>query len=459
MAAKNTGRKDLTRGGVWKTLFLLAGPVVAGMLLRIGLNITDTFFVGMLGTDQLAAISVTFPVFFIFIAVASGLAIGSTALISQAIGGKHKKLANNIAEHSLLIAGITGAIISVLALIFSPQLFTFMGVSGDILAMTLQYSNLIFIGFIFVFLDSIAQGIINADGNTTTPTRNLFIAFVVNVVLDPLLIFGIGPFPKLGLFGAAVATVFAEGISIFLNISYVLRGRTSVTIDLKCFRWNSSIFRKIIMIGLPSSVSQSINSIGLILLMGLVGGFGTHAIAAFGVGMRLESLAILPIIGLASAVIPFVGQNLGAGKTERANRAVSAAVYAAFLFMLFFSLIWFFFPQVIYSPFTSDPEVLTIGTGYFQIIAFGYVFLGMNFIIGSAFQGAGKTGLQLLMTVARWSLVIAVAYLLVAPFGLKGIWAGFPVGNFISFLVSVSLLKTRFWLRSWEKCEKRCLED
>ncbi|MCJ7816929.1 MAG: MATE family efflux transporter, partial [Candidatus Aenigmarchaeota archaeon] len=191
--------KDLTKGGVWKTLFLLAGPVVAGMLLRIGLNITDTFFVGMLGTDQLAAISVTFPVFFIFIAVASGLAIGSTALISQAIGGKHKKLANNIAEHSLLIAGITGAIISVLALIFSPQLFTFMGVSGDILAMTLQYSNLIFIGFIFVFLDSIAQGIINADGNTTTPARNLFIAFMFNVVLDPLLIFGIGPFPKLGL--------------------------------------------------------------------------------------------------------------------------------------------------------------------------------------------------------------------------------------------------------------------
>ncbi|MCX6814308.1 MAG: MATE family efflux transporter [Candidatus Aenigmarchaeota archaeon] len=439
--------KDLTKGGVWKTLFLLAGPVVAGMLLRIGLNITDTFFVGMLGTDQLAAISVTFPVFFIFIAVASGLAIGSTALISQAIGGKHKKLANNIAEHSLLIAGITGAIISVLALIFSPQLFTFMGVSGDILAMTLQYSNLIFIGFVFVFLDSIAQGIINADGNTTTPARNLFIAFMFNVVLDPLLIFGIGPFPRLGLFGAAVATVFAEAISIFLNISYVLRGRTSVTIDPKCFRWNSSIFRKIITIGLPSSVSQSINSIGLILLMGLVGGFGVNAIAAFGVGIRLESLAILPIIGLATAVIPFVGQNLGAGKPERARKAVTAATFAAFAFMVFFSIVWFFVPQIIFSPFTSDPEVLAIGAAYFQIIAFGYVFLGMNIIIGSAFQGAGRTDLQFVINIVRWALIVGVAYGLVGIFGLNGIWMGFPIGNFFAFLVSFSLLKTGAWLK------------
>ncbi len=447
--------KDLTKGAVWKTLFVLAGPVVVGMLLRIGLNITDTYFVGMLGTDQLAAISVTFPVFFIFIAVASGLSIGSVALISKAIGGKDSQLANNIAEHSFLIAGVLGIVISILAFIFSPQLFTFMGATGPILDLTLQYSNLIFFGFIFVFLDFVAQGIINADGNTSVPTRNLLIAFIFNVILDPLLIFGIGPFPRLGLFGAALATFLSQAISIFLNISYVLRGRTTVKVDLKCFKWDSSIFKRIVIIGLPSSVSQSMNSIGMILLMGLVGGFGAHAIAAFGVGVRLESLAILPIIGLASAVIPFIGQNLGARRPERAKKAASAATLSAFAFMAFFSLLWFFIPQLIYSPFTSDPEVLGIGAGYFQIIAFGYVFLGMNFIIGSAFQGAGRTDLQLLMTLVRWAIVVGVAYAFVGAFGLSGIWMGFPIGNFISFLVSFSILKSGFWLRDRQKTKER----
>jgi putative MATE family efflux protein len=448
------GSRSLTEGSIWKTLFALSAPLVLGTTLRLALNITDTFWVGMLGSDALAAISVTFPVFFIFIAVASGLSVGSTALISQAIGAKHGKRANNVAEHSIIIAGMTGIVIAILGFIFSPYIFAFMGVSGKVLEMTLSYTNLIFFGFIFVFLDFIAQSIINADGNTIVPTKNLAFTVVLNAILDPLFIFGYGPVPAMGLFGAALATVIAFTVSISLNISYVLRNRTSVKIDLRCFRWDLSIVRNIAAMGFPSSLSQSINSVGMILLMGLVGGFGVSAIAAFGVGMRLEALAILPVIGLISGLIPFVGQNLGAKKPERAKRAVTIASYGAVLFMSLFSLVWFFLPAFLYYPFTSDPEVIGIGIRYFQIIAFGYVFLGLNFVLGSAFQGAGRTGLQLLVNFVRWSGILITSYALLSVMGITGIWIGFPVGNLMGFLAAFAILKSGIWLKGWHQGER-----
>jgi putative MATE family efflux protein len=443
--------RDLINCPIWSTLFLLAAPIVLGMAMQTGFNLIDTFFIGMLGSEELAAIGVTFPVVFIFIAIAAGLQVGSTALISQAIGAGKKKRASNVAEHSLVIGVVVGIAIAVLGVLFSPPLFSFMGVHGDVLAMTIQYANLIFFGFVFLFIGFISQGIIQAGGDTVTPTRNLFIAIVINIILDPILIFGIGPFPALGLVGAGIATVFSRLVGALLNIWHVFAGKAAVKIEPKCFSPELSIFSRIIKIGFPSSVSHSINSIGMILLMGMVGAFGTAAIAAFGVGIRLESLAILPVIGLLSALIPFIGQNLGAGRTDRAIRATSIASYAVILFMLVFSALWFFVPQAIYSPFTSDPNVLRIGSSYFRIISFGYVFLGLSFILGAAFQAAGKTTLQMLINAARWLFTIVLAYLLVSGYGIEGIWIGFPIGNLAAFLISLVILKSGFWLKGWER--------
>ncbi|MBN2331072.1 MAG: MATE family efflux transporter [Candidatus Aenigmarchaeota archaeon] len=443
--------RDLVGSPIMKTLFILAAPIILGMAMQTGFNLIDTFFIGMLGSEELAAIGVTFPVVFIFIAIASGLTVGSTALISQAIGAGKSRRANNIAEHSLVIATAVGVCTAVLGVLFSPPLFSYMGVSGHILDMTIQYSNLIFLGFVFLFIGFVSQGIIQAGGDTVTPTRNLFISIVINVILDPVFIFGIGPFPAMGLVGAGVATVFARLVGAMLNVWHVFAGKALVKIDPKCFRPDSSIFLRIVSIGLPSSISLSMNSVGMILLMGLVGTFGTAAIAAFGVGMRLESLAILPVIGLVNALIPFIGQNLGAGRQDRARRATTLSCYAVILFMLVFTAMWFFVPRLIFSPFTSDAAILDIGEGYFRIISFGYVFLGLSFILGAAFQAAGRTGLQLWVNGLRWALAIGIAYSLVSGFGLDGVWAGFPLGNFFAFLVAFVVLKSGYWLHGWEE--------
>ncbi len=449
MQMKGKG-KDLTKGSIWKTLFILAAPLVFGMAMQTLFNIVDTIFIGMLGPEELAAVSVTFPVVFIFIAIASGLMVGSTALVSQAIGAKNNKRASNIAEHSIILSLIAGVLIAICGILFSRPLFEFMGAGSDIIILTMQYINFIFVGFVFLFIGFIAQGVIQAGGDTTTPTRNLFISVVLNIILDPIFIFGFGPVPAMGLMGAAIATVLARSVGAFLNMFHIFAGKAAVRMNMKEFKADFSIIKRIIVVGLPSSVSHSINSVGMILLMSLVGVFGTSAIAAFGVGMRLESLAILPIIGLSSAVIPMVGQNLGAGNLKRARKTSVTATYAVIAFMAVFSLLWFFIPEIIFSPFSSDPDVLLIGAHYLQTIAFGYIFFGLLVIISGAFQGAGKTNLSLYVNLIRWIFVIGIAYALVTGMGLTGIWLGFPIGNLLGAILAVILFWSGLWLKGWK---------
>jgi putative MATE family efflux protein len=452
MKGKDAHRgRDLTCCPIWRTLFVLAAPIMLGTALQTCFNIIDTFFVGMLGSEQLAAISVTFPVVFIFIAVAVGLSIGTTALVSQAIGSGRKRDASNIAEHSLLASVIVGAVVAAGGILFSAPLFEFMGASGEVLGMTVQYANLIFIGFMFLFIGFLSQGIIQAGGDTVTPTKNLAVSVIANIILDPIFIFGFGPVPAMGLVGAGFATVIGRSFGAFLNVLHLFRGRAVVKIEPRCFRFDLSIISRIFKIGFPSSLSHSINSIGMILLMSLVGGFGTAALAAFGVGIRLESLAIMPVIGLANGMIPFIGQNLGAGKIERARRAASLASYAVIAMMLVFMAVLILIPDVLFAPFTSDLEVLRIGVQFFRIAAPGYVFLGLALILGAAFQAAGRTTVQMLGNIFRWMVLLAAAYTLVAGMGLPGIWTGIPVGHFAGFVAMFVILKSGFWLRKWEK--------
>ncbi len=426
--------KNLSKGPIPKTLFALAAPVIAGMALQTAYNIIDTYFIGLLGSAELAAISVTFSVVFIFIAMSSGLSGGTVALVSRAIGARKLKDANNIAEHSLILAVILGVVVAISGILLSPYLFAFMGAQGRVLEMTMQYANLIFIGFVFLFIGFISQGIIQAGGDTKSPTLYLLVSVIINIILDPVMIFGFGPIPAMGLFGAALATVISRGLGAFLNILHLMTGRSAVTIDARAFSFSASILSRIASVGWPSSLSNSINSVGLIALTSFVGAFGTSALAAFGVGIRLESLAILPVIGLSTALSPFVGQNLGAGVPARAKRAVLFSSFAAACFMLAFASAWFFVPHALFSVFTSELSVVAIGSQYFRIISVGYVFLGLNFILLGAFQGAGSTRFQLAVNAIRWGITIASAALLVGIFGLGGIWAGFPIGNFAGFV-------------------------
>lgn len=438
--------KDLTTGSIGWNLFHLAWPLMLGMLFQAAFNIVDTVFVGMLGAAELAAISVTFPVVIVFISIASGLAIGANALVAQAIGARDYKKADNIAEHSLLFSLFVGITVAVLGIIFSPGLFSFMGATPQILPLTRMYADIIFVGFIFLFVGFIAMNLIRAQGNTKTPMKFQISAVLLNIVLDPILIFGLFGFPALGLMGAAFATIFSRIIMALGSLLYLFLDRTKIRLRPRDFSPNLSILKRIITVGFPASVSQSINSIGMILLMSLVGAFGPMAIAAYGIGMRLETLVLLPAIGLSSAVITMVGQNYGGQKFKRAKKTVKFGATFTLLIGLVFAVLMYLFPGSFFQVFTQEQAIVSIGVTYLSIVAFSYVFRSVSFSLIAGFRGTGKTYISMLLILSNWLIAVALGWWLMQSMGLTGIWFGLLYASIITTILCLAVFKSEKWL-------------
>lgn len=439
--------KDFTQGSVGKKLILFSFPIIAGMLLQTAYNIVDTVFIGMLGAKEIAAVSLTFPVVFIFIAVASGLGTGANALISQAIGKKKNHDANNFAEHALFLGTGMGIAIAVLGILFSPIVFAFMGADAEVLPLTIEYSTPIFVGLIFMFAWFISDSILRAQGNSKIPMRNLAISVVINIVLDPILIFGLGPVPALGLKGAAFATVFSRMLAAVLNFLYIYTPKSTISLSLHEFKPSLGCIKKMLAIGLPASAAQTLTAGGFALLMGIVGSFGSTAIAAFGIGLRVNSVVIMPMVGLSIAVTSFVGQNIGAKQFERAKRVSLLARRMTLGISLALGIVVLVFPEEIMRVFTQDPELVAIGKTYLTISPFAYILFGSYFAFYGAFQGAGKTHLPLITNLVYWTVAVLAATTLSQTIGIEGIWLAFVLASGIEAL----LINRIFWSNAWLK--------
>jgi len=345
-----------------------------------------------------------------------------------------------------LLAGITGIIIAVLGILFGKPLFVFMGATPEILELTLVYSNTIFIGFIFMFIGFISQGILQAEGNSKTPMINMAVSVVVNIVLDPIMIFGLFGFPALGVFGGALATVIARSIGAALNIIYILKGKGIIKIKPRDFSFNPKIMKAIIFLGSPASAGQLTMSIGLTIVMSFVGVFGTFAIASYGIGTRLDSLAILPVLGLTSATIAMVGQNTGAGKHERAKKTIFYSAILSVLLMGLVAVVFLLVPSPFFKLFSSDEKVISIGIVYLSIVAFSYPFRGILMSILSGIQGTGNTVLAMVLTGAYWALIVVLCFFLKDIYGLKGIWFGILGSSMIGALITIAVYRSGIWL-------------
>ncbi|MBN2127423.1 MAG: MATE family efflux transporter [Candidatus Diapherotrites archaeon] len=444
-------KRDLTEGSIAKNLFFLAGPIVLGMFLQSAYNIIDTIFIGMLGANELAAVSITFPVVFIFIALASGLSTGTTIIVSQSIGAKKLNKASNAAEHALFISFFIGIIIAILGILFSEPVFLFMGATPEVLPLTIQYSQLIFIGFIFMFTGFIAQGILQAEGDSSTPLKINIVSVLLNVVLDAVLIFGLFGFPALGITGAALATVISRIIATGLVLLFLIKGKaqTKISLNPKLFKMDFKLIKKLFVLGTPASLGNVLNSIGMILLMSLIGVYGAFAIAAYGIGIRIDSVARMPIIGLMSGIIAITGQNIGAKKINRIQKTIKVASIISIISTILFTLIMIFFPETLFKIFSSDLNVISIGTQYLSIVAFTYVFYGIAFNLMGVFLGAGKTIISTAMIGLNWTIVLIFAFLLSPSMGLTGIWIALLAG---SILFCLSLI-TIYFLGLWKPKE------
>ncbi len=440
MQMSKNKRPDIINGNITKTLIVLSAPIILSMLLHTAFNIIDAIFIGRLSSDALAAITLTFPIIFFIIAIGSGIRIGTTSLIARFIGAKKIDEARQVASHSIII-GIMITILSIiLGLVSIDNIFIFMGADYNVIALATDYINIIFYGIVIMYMSFILNGILHGEGDMRTPMKALVIAVILNIILDPLLIFGIGPFPTLGIKGAAIATVIARISGLVYLMFHFISRKSTITPIIHGFKYDNKIIRKILSIGIPASLSTASMSISFIIITSFVARFGSEAIAAFGAAGRVESIAALPTLAIASVVITMVGQNAGNKRYDRSKKTIKSAIKLVALAMILLTSILITFPDIFIKVFSEDPTVISTGSEFLSIAPLGFLFMAIIMIIGAGFQGLGKGMPVLIITLTRLFVInIPLAYYLafIKDWGLKGIWWSFVIATLVTAIMSV----------------------
>ena len=433
-------RPNLLQGSISKNILLLAAPIVFVMFLQTLFNVVDTIFVGRISAYAVAAVSMAFPVIFIIIAIGAGLGIGTTSLIARHLGAKKKHEADLAAEHSIFIGIFISILITVLGLAFMKPLFVLMGAGPEILPLVLSYARIIFAAMIFLVMGMVGNAILQGEGDTKTPMKIMSFAVVLNIILDPIFIFTLG----YGIAGAAMATALSRSIGFILIWYFLLSNRAMIQFDLKSFRYNPKIPKSILSVGFPSMLQHAIMGVAMGVIMKIVSLFGPLAIAAYGIGFRLESMAILPALGLGMAIVTIVGQNMGAGQASRAKKSTWAAAGMAAAFAIALGILFLALPFQTITLFNSDPTVIGYGVSFIRIVSLTFLFTTTSIIIMHAFQGAGNGTIPLLLTFLRlfiFSVPLAYFLSITLGYGVNGIWIGLSASNLFAGIISMVWFK------------------
>jgi putative MATE family efflux protein len=418
-------KRDLTTGSITKSIFYLAIPVVATMFLETAFSIADIFWVGKLGAVSMAAVISSAFLIWIIWSLVGAISVGVTALVARFIGAKQPDQAAYSARQSFLFAIFLALTISVTGILFTKWPFILMGTEPEVTHLGIRYLRIIFIGAVFFFLIDVFSAIFRAAGDTKTPLLVIGGSLALNIVLDPLLIFGVGPFPRMETDGAALASIISQAVGSILFILLIVRGKLGFKFSLlPKLNLDLSMVWRILRIGIPASSAWILFSVVYLFLNKIVALFGTEAIAALGIGNRMESLSFHACMGFSIAAATLVGQNLGAGKPERSSQAAWQSAGFAVLITGFVAIVFFVFPKQIASFFISDPEVIEIGIGYLRIVALSQMFMALEIVLEGSFGGAGNTVPPMMVSIAGSLARIPLAYLLAVHWsvGINGVW-------------------------------------
>lgn len=443
--------RDLTSGSIPRALLALAGPIVAANLLQTVYQLIDTFWVGRLGPAAVAAVSVSFPILFVLIALGGGLAIAGAILVAQHYGAGDSRAVDHVSAQTLLSVGVVSVGLSAAGYLLTEPLMALFAPDATVAAMAGEYLRISFLGMVAVFIYFVVQSLMRGVGDVRTPLFIVTGTVLLNFVLDPLLILGWGPVAPMGVAGAALATILTQGLSAVVGVWVLTRGRYGIHLRLDDLRPDLPLIRKVLALGIPSSLEQSARGLGFAVMMILVTGFGTTVTAAYGIGVRVLGFVIIPALGLSMATTTVVGQNIGAGRPERAVRTAWIGVAVAFSAMTGAGLLLFAIAPAVIATFVPDaPEVLEIGTAFLRIIALFFGFIGVQQVLTGALRGAGATSAALVLTVVQlWVFLFPLAWLLSrrADLGPQGIWWAYPAANVLGATLAVGWFRSGSWQR------------
>jgi putative MATE family efflux protein len=440
-------KAKLLQGPVGKTLISLAMPMAFGIAAIILFTVVDTFYVGRLGAEQLAAMGFTFPISYIVMSIAMGLSVGTSSTIARAIGEGHQLRVQRLTTDGLGLAFVIVTCFSLIGLTNLNTIFSMIGAKGEILELISDYMIPWCLGVGLLVIPMVGNGALRATGDTKTPATIMVIAGIVNIVLDPFLIFGIGPFPRLELQGAALATVVSWGVTF--TASLWILGKREGMIRLPIFdpKHTFDSWKQILHIGVPAAGANMMEPLSMAVITRMISEYGKEAVAAFGVGGRLEALSLIGIWALSMAMTPFVGQNFGAGNCDR--------VRAALRFGVKFSLVWggvtftvlYFLSGIIAPIFNDNKAVIASVILFLQIIPISYAMYGISTLVNSTFNALGKPlQASLVIILHLFVFVLPLAYLGSKVYGLKGIFVGIAVGNAAVGIIAY-LMVQKFLLR------------
>jgi len=427
--------RDFTTGPVRRALGLLAIPMMLEMAMESIFAVVDIAFVSRLGTDAVAAVGITEALITVLYGIAIGLGMGLTAMVSRRIGAQDAVGAAQVTGQAIWVGALLSIVIGVAGASYARELLEIMGASPGVIEQGEGFTTVLLGGSVSIIYLFLLNAAFRGAGDATVALRSLWLANGINIVLDPCLIFGLGPFPEMGVTGAAVATTIGRSIGVMYQLWYLLNGRGRIEFHTRYLRFNLSLALRMVRISMGGVAQFMVATASWIAIMRIVAIYGSGAIAAYTIALRMMEFIFLPAWGLGNAAATLVGQNLGANKPDRAEKSAwQAAKYNA-IFMAVAGVFLLVFAEFITGLFSNDPEVLRWGTSCLKIMGIGFPVYAIGMVMVQALNGAGDTLTPVILNViCFWLLQIPLAYWLATQTALG------PNGAFAAIVVAESLL-------------------
>ena len=440
-------RGDLTQGGLLSHLLRLAVPITLSNILQDAFNIVDMIFVGRLGPASIAAVGISGNLTRLIGVFSLGISTGAGIMVAQYLGARNRAQAEHVAMQSILLVIFFSIGIGIVGYPLAEQgLRAVRMVDPEVLRLGTTYMHIILVGISTMFLSMTLGSIFRAGGDAVTPMVVLIFSTLINIILDPLLIFGMWQFPKLGVAGSAYATLIGRGIGAIVLLYLCWSGRAPISLRNVQYRVDFIEMLDILRLGVYSSMQGFWRHLSRLGFLWVIGPYGKHAVAAYTICMRLRILVMTPGFGIANAVAPLVGQNLGANQIERAEKSTRMANILGVTLMAVIGALFLVFPQMFLRIFTESPQVIEIGSVYLQFLSLTFGFIALSLVLGRALNGAGDTFSPMVITLAsQIGVGLALVILLSRVIGLKGVWLGIALSNVVQGVAMWLWYRTGKW--------------
>ena len=414
-------------------------PAMFSMLVQAMYNVVDSMFVAQIGENALTALSLVYPAQTLMIAVSVGTGVGINSLVSRKLGEGNHIAASSAANHGLILGFFSWVLFAILGFFFTKPFLSSFTSDASVLKMGCDYMYIVMIFSFGIFIEIAAEKILQATGNMIYPMVFQLIGAIINIILDPILIFGLLGFPQMGVAGAAIATVIGQILAMVYSLFIIFRKNHAVKISLRGFRFHWKTVRDIYSVGFPSIIMQAIMSVLVTGLNAILIAFSDAAVSVLGVYYRLQSFVFMPVFGMTQGVMPIMGYNFGARNKKRLMDALKLGSVIALIVMAIGLLIFMFLPDKLLMIFNASEEMMSIGVPALRIISLCFLPAALGIVFSTLFQAVGNGVYSLIVSVLRQLVLILPAAYLLSKLGLGYVWYAFPFAELISFLVSILL--------------------